>query len=174
MIRLIRLAWLLVVWLALWGEISVANVASGLLVGGAAAIGFDTWRDGELVIRPVRAAHFAGYFAFQLLVSSLTVARTVIMPRGRIHTAVVAVPLQGCTDAVATVLADAITLTPGTLTLEVRREPLTLFVHCLDARDADAVRADVRQLEILAVRAFGGAEALAGLEVDDTKTWRTR
>lgn len=174
MIRLVRMAWLLLVWLALWGDVTVANVVSGLLVGGAVVVGFDTWRDGELVVRPLRVAHFALYFAYQLLVSSLTVALTVISPRGRVHTAVVAVPLQGCTDAVATILADAITLTPGTLTLEVRREPLTLFVHALDARDADAVRADVRQLEILVVRAFGGAEALAGLAIDDTKTWGQR
>lgn len=174
MIRLMRLAWLLLVWLALWGDITVANVASGLLIGGAVVVGFDTWQSGDLVIRPLKVARFAGFFAYQLVVSSLTVARTVIWPRGRVYTAVVAVPLHGCTDAVATILADAITLTPGTLTLEVSREPLTLFVHCLDARDADAVRADVRRLEILAVRAFGGPEALAGLEIDDTKTWRGR
>lgn len=90
MIRLVRLAWLLLVWLALWGDVTVANVASGLLVGGAVVVGFDTWQSGDLVIRPLKVARFAGFFAYQLVVSSLTVARTVIWPKGRVYTAVVA------------------------------------------------------------------------------------
>ena len=52
--------------------------------------------------------------------------------------------------------------------------PLTLYVHALDVRDVDQVRADVRRLEVLAVRAFGSAEALEGLTVDDTAFWEKR
>jgi multicomponent Na+:H+ antiporter subunit E len=73
---------------------------------------------------------------------------------------------------VVTLIADAITLTPGTLTLEVVADPLTLYVHVLDGRDLEAVRREVRRLEVLAVRAFGDAEALAGLAVDDSTGWR--
>ena len=85
---------------------------------------------------------------------------------------IVAVPLRGCSDAVATLIADAISLTPGTLTLEVRRDPLTLYVHALDTRDVEQVQRDVRTLEVLAVRAFGDDAALAGLADDDTTSWR--
>ena len=51
-------------------------------------------------------------------------------------------------------------------------DPLTLYVHVLDGRDLEAVRREVRRLEVLAVRAFGDAEALAGLAVDDSTGWR--
>ena len=85
-----------------------------------------------------------------------------------------AVPLRGCSDAVVTLIADAITLTPGTLTLEVRRDPLTLYVHALDVRDVTVLQQDVRTLEVLAVKAFGDADALAGLAVDDTTAWWSR
>lgn len=174
MTRVIRLALLVVVWLALWGDLSVANAASGLVVAGAIVLTFETWRQGGVVVRPLRAARFGITFLYLLVKSSLSVALTVVAPKRRVHAGIVAVPLEGCTDAVATLLANAISLTPGTLTLEVRRAPLTLFVHALDARDVDAIRADVRHLEVLAVRAFGGTDALAGLTVDDTETWRGR
>ena len=174
MTRVVRVLGLAVVWLALWSEVSFANVVSGLLVAGAVVLAFDTWRAAPVVIRPVAAVVFALYFVVQLVRSTLAVARTVVRPGGRVHTGIVAVPLRGCGDAVTTVIADAISLTPGTLTLVVRPEPLTLYVHALDVSDVDAVRREVRRLEVLAVRAFGDDEALAGLAVDDTSAWRTR
>ena len=73
-----------------------------------------------------------------------------------------------------TLIADAITLTPGTLTLEVRRTPLTLYVHALDVRDPAVLQDEIRTLEVLAVKAFGDDDALAGLAVDDTSVWWSR
>lgn len=171
MSRLVRVLWLVGLWAALWSKFSVATVAGGLVVALAVVALFDPWRPGSVVIRPVRVLWLAANFAVLLVQSSVQVAWAVLVPHRRVHTGIVAVPLQGCTDAVATVLADAITLTPGTLTIEVRRDPLTLYVHALDARDVDQVRRDVRRLEVLVVRAFGDADALAGLDVDDTTAW---
>lgn len=172
--RVGRVGLMLIVWLALWSEVSVANVLSGLLVGAVIVLTFDTWRSGHLAIRPWRAAKFGVYFLYKLLESSVLVALAVLAPHRRVHTGIVAVPLQGCSDAVATLVADAISLTPGTLTLEVTRQPLVLYVHALDLRDVEAVRRDVRKLEVLAVRAFGDARALAGLAFDDTSARRQR
>lgn len=174
MIGVVRVVILLIVWLALWSDVSTANFLSGLLVAVGIVLVFRTWSAGTVVVRPVRVAGFALHFLYKLVEASLVVARTVISPRHRINTGIVAVPLQGCSDAVATLIADTISLTPGTLTLEVRRDPLTLFVHALDVRDIEQVRADVRRLEVLAVRAFGPPAAVAELEVDDTRSWRGR
>jgi multicomponent Na+:H+ antiporter subunit E len=169
-----RVVLLTLVWLALWSDLSVANLVSGLAVALVVVLVFRNRAPGAVVVRPVRALAFLGYFLFKLLQSSLTVARAVVTPRDRISTGIVAVPLRGCSDALATLIADAITLTPGTLTLEVRREPLTLYVHALDARRIEDVEADVRTLEVLAVRAFGDRDAIAGLADDDIRSWRGR
>lgn len=168
MSRVVRIAWLTVVWLLCWSDLSAANVVSGLIVATIITFAFDTWRPGTIAIRPVALVRLTAWFTWKLLVSTATVARTVIAPRDRVRTGIVALPLDGCSDAVATVVADAITLTPGTLTVEVRQDPLTLYVHALDVRDVESLRRDVRQLEILVVRAFGDAEALRGLERDDS------
>lgn len=174
MTRAIRIAFLVAVWLGLWSDVSFANVSSGLLVAGLIVVLFDTWRTGTFVVRPLHAIRFALYFLYQLVAASLVVARTVVAPRHGVRTGIVAIPLRGCSDALATLIADAISLTPGTLTLEVRRDPLTLYVHALNVRDVSQIQAEVRRLEVLAIRAFGSAEAIAGLAVDDTRSWRSR
>lgn len=172
MTRLLRIGILTIIWIVLWSDLSIANVAGGLLVATVIAVLFDTWNNGTIPIRPVHAARFAVYFLYKLVEASIVVARTVIAPRNRVRTGIIAVPLRGCSDAVATLVADAISLTPGTLTLEVRRDPLTLYVHALDTRDVEQVQHDIRTLEVLAVRAFGDADAIAGLVTDDTTSWR--
>ena len=174
MMRAARVTWLTCVWVALWGDLSAANVLSGVALSIGVVVLSGSGRVGSVVVRPLAALRFALHFLRSLVASSLVVARTVVLPRDRIRTGIVAVPLQGCSDAVATLIADAITLTPGTLTLEVRRDPLTLYVHALDVRDVEQVRAEVRSLELLAVRAFGSQQAIADLEIDDTSAWRGR
>ena len=172
--RAVRVLLLVAIWTALWSNLSVANVLSGLLVAGTIVLVFDTWQVGTVAVRPLRAGAFAGFFLYKLAQSSFVVARTVVTPHNRIRTGIVAVPLRDCSDALATLIADAISLTPGTLTLEVRRAPLTLFVHVLDVRHVEEIQADVRTLELLAVRAFGSSEAVAALAIDDTRSWRGR
>lgn len=153
--RLLPPALVLIVWLALWGEITWANLASGLLV--VAGIG--------LLVRPVPRAHrihlialvrLLAVFVGRLVTSSVIVVRTVLAPTPqRLRSGVVAVPLSQPSPLVATIVADAISLTPGTLTLDADTTGAhpTLFIHVLGLGDPSAIRDDVRALEALAVAA---------------------
>lgn len=174
MIRAARIVVMTAVWLALWSDVSVANVVSGVLVASTVVLVFGRWRSGRLIVRPLALARFAGYFAVALVRSSIAVARATVAPRDRVHTGIIALPLTGCSDAVATVIANAISLTPGTLTLEVHHDPLVLYVHAFDVRHVDQVRRDLRRFEVLAVKAFGDEDAIAGLAHDDSAAWRSR
>lgn len=171
--RLVRILWLTTIWVALWSDVSVANVASGLLLAALIALRFDTWRPGTVVLRPAAIARFACYFLYQLTRSTFAVARAVISPRGRLRSHIVTFPLRGGSDAVVTLVANSISLTPGTLTLEVRSDPLTLYVHALDVRDRDGLVHDLRTLEALALRAFGDADLAAGPAPDEPGVART-
>ena len=153
MSRLLAPGLVLVVWLALWGEVSWANLASGLVV--VALIG--------VIIRPVPRAHRVNLvalvrlvlvFFWRLITSSAIVVRTVLVPTPqRLRSGVVAIPLTHDSKLVATIVADAISLTPGTLTLEARGTPPVLYVHVLGLDDPEDVREDVRGLEALVLRA---------------------
>jgi multicomponent Na+:H+ antiporter subunit E len=65
-----------------------------------------------------------------------------------------------------TFVANTISLTPGSLVLEVRGDPAVLYVHVLGLRgmETEAVRRDVQRLEVAVVRALGSADAVAALD----------
>ncbi len=167
--RVALTAWLVVVWVALWGPITLATVAGGLAVAVAVQLlPAGRGRRRGFAFRPVAAARFVTYFLAKLVEASVVVAVEVATPRNRIRTGIVAVRLRGASDALVTLVADAVTLTPGTLAIEVGGTPPTLYVHVLHLRDVEAVRREIRHLEVLAVRAFGSPAALAGLTPDDS------
>lgn len=153
--------WLVVVWVALWEDVSWANVLGGLVVAGGLVVVFPlrpARRQGRIRVWP--ALRFAVYFLWKLVEASAIVAWEVVTPRNRINEGIVAVPIHGVSDALVTVVANAISLTPGTLTLEVDEEPAVLYVHVLHLHDIEAVRRDVQRLERLAIAAFGPDEAV--------------
>ncbi|MPZ71788.1 MAG: hypothetical protein GEU74_00925 [Nitriliruptorales bacterium] len=174
MIRWIpHVLWLTVVWIALWGDLSAANIVGGFLVAMTVTALFPTAgpRRERLSFRPLAAAKFLGYFTAKLIEANAVVAWEVLTPNNdRVREGVVAVEVTGAGDAMVTLLANAISLTPGTLTLEVRRDPTVLFVHVLHLRSIEATRADVRRLEMLALNAFATRAAIAADAVEHGET----
>jgi multicomponent Na+:H+ antiporter subunit E len=148
---------LVAMWIALWGRLSFANLVSGVLVAGAALLlsrGARPYPVRHFRIGP--ALRYAGTFIQQLVLANYQVALAVLRPE-RIVPGIIAMPIRYASDAVVTLVANSITLTPGTLTLETERRGDTaiLYVHTLDLSDAEAVRDDIRVLERLALEAFG-------------------
>ena len=88
------------------------------------------------------------YFIFELVVSSLRVAWDVITPRHHARPGILAVPLDVRSDAAITLLANLVSLTPGSLSLDVSDDRSTLFVHAMFIEDADKAREEIkRQME---------------------------
>ncbi len=82
--------------------------------------------------RLVRVANLLVFFLWELLMANLRVAYEVITPRHRMKPGIVAVPLDVSTDAEILILANLITLTPGTLSLSVSSDRRVLYVHTMD------------------------------------------
>ncbi|MDQ3503131.1 MAG: Na+/H+ antiporter subunit E [Actinomycetota bacterium] len=166
------IAWLTVVWVGLWGSPTPANVLGGLAVGaGVVALLPLTKMPSQGLVRPLALLRFLAFFAFDLVRASTKVVGQVLRPRLELRQAVVAVPVRGASDRLLTLLANVISLTPGTLTLEVDRPRATLYVHVLDVGGGpDAVerfRASILHLERLAILAVGSVECRKAL-VEDT------
>lgn len=155
---LVTVAWSTAVWIALWGDVSAGNVLGGVAVGLVAVwlvpLGRSGRPTGSAGIRPLRALHFLGYFVWALIRASAVVTWEIVTPRNRIFQGIIEVPLATRSLGVATVIANAISLTPGTLSIEIREDPLRVYVHVLHLRDIEAVRADLHRLERLAIAAF--------------------
>jgi len=76
-------------------------------------------------------------FVWALIRGLLAVARLVLAPRLRLKPAVIAYPLTVSTDVQITLLANMMTLTPGTLSVDVSEDRRTLYIHVLDLGDRE-------------------------------------
>ena len=155
--RPLFVVWLVVAWVLLWGRLSWANVLSGLLVVSVlllvVPIGGESRRP---IVRPIPLARLVGHFAVQLVRSNITLSRTILTPGDRMRTGVIAVPLDDASDGILTVVINMAALTPGTLVVEVERDPTVLYVHVMAVHDREAVERELRECQRLAVAAFGG------------------
>jgi multicomponent Na+:H+ antiporter subunit E len=152
---------LVVMWVDLWASLSFANVLTGVLVAWAVLLLARGARPRPVRhFRPVPALRYLITFLKQLAIANYQVALAVVQPE-RIAPGIIAVPMRYVSDAVVTLVANSITLTPGTLTLETERDgdAVTLYVHALNVSDIESVREDIRGLEMLALEAFGERRA---------------
>lgn len=110
-----------------------------------------------LVWRPRTLRYVLGYvwtFVKQLVVSNLDVARLTLSPSMPIEPTVVDVPLRVRSDVAITTIANSITLTPGTLTINYDEENHSLSVHSIDG-DRESLVESVRTWEDYAFVIFG-------------------
>jgi multicomponent Na+:H+ antiporter subunit E len=105
-------------------------------------------------IRTARLLAFAGHYLVLLLRASLMVAWEIVTPGTSLSPAIVQFPLRARTPLEVSVVAHLINLTPGTLVLEVRDRPRTLYVHGMFAADLVAFRRELADLEGRILRAL--------------------
>ena len=167
--RGILVLWLTAVWVGLWGSVTAANVLGGLAVAVVVVRALPLPApDTPGVVDPVALLRFAARFVVDLLVSTWQVTVLVVRPRGTLRQGVVAVPVPGASNALLTMLANAISLTPGTLTLDIDRATSTVYVHALDIgqgpEGVQRLRRDLHGQAASAVRAIGPADARARID----------
>lgn len=157
--RLPMALWLVVVWCALWGEVSPGNLVNGLLVA-VAVLALFPLPGQQLGVRfhTLGLLRFVGVVLLDLVQSSLRVARLVLRPGPPPRNAVIAVPLRTDSDALLVLVANAVSLSPGLNIVEIDRAASTLYVHALGAEtpgDTAGFREHIQRLEELAVDALG-------------------
>lgn len=165
--RIAIVGWLTLVWIALWGDPSWANLASGVAVSVLLVVLFPVGGDTHQQVRPIPTVRYVLFFAGQLLLATWQVVLASVAPTGRVEPGIVAVPLRTRSDLLVTVVGNSVSLTPGTLSVDVVGAPpgpggggprTELIVHALDLSDPAAVRRSVWRFEELAVAAFGTDE----------------
>ncbi len=92
------------------------------------------------------ALSLASVFVYDLVAASVAVARIVLALRRRNRPAIVAVPVDAGTEWGVALFAYLVSLTPGSTCLHVADDRRTLYVHFLDAPDAEARAAGVKAL----------------------------
>lgn len=134
------------VWRAVTGVPGLINLMVGFVIGYMLL-----WWMRPLLIdgssyfsRLPRAISFAGFFIVELVKSNFRVAWDVITPKAYRQPGFFAVPLDAESDAEITLLANLITLTPGTLSIDVSTDRKVLYVHGMFVEDVENARRQIK------------------------------
>lgn len=141
------LGWILVLalaWAALVGELSVATLVVGAVLGYM-TLALRRHTRFSLLRKTAMAIEFVFFITWEVLVANLRVARDVLLPMDRLHPAVVRIPLDIHGEGAVTALANMLTLTPGTVTIDVSDDTGYLYMHVMDLDDAEAYRRTVKR-----------------------------
>ncbi|MFF1573488.1 Na+/H+ antiporter subunit E [Leifsonia sp. NPDC058292] len=158
---------LVVLWVFLWDQITVLTVVTGVLlaVGVTRALylppvllsgRFNVWRGLLLGLR----------MTYDVTIASLQVAALALNPRWKPINSIIAVQLLTRSDLVTTLTAEAISVVPGTVVVDIDRERGLLYLHALGTRthaDIERVRHDVLGTEERIVLAIGTREQAASV-----------
>lgn len=126
---------LAVVWAALWG-FNAFNFLVGFVLGyGLMSVTRRAFPATSYFSKVGQLARFSTFFLCELVVANVQIAALVLKPRLDIQPGVVAVPLDARTDLEVVFVANLISLTPGTLSLELSPDNRVLYVHGIDVRD---------------------------------------
>lgn len=137
---------LALVWGAMSGNFSLPNLLVGFVFGFVALFA------SQRVFGPspygARFWHLLSFLAFylrELVMANIRVAFDVVTPRHRAKPGVVAVPLEAASDLEITLLANLITMTPGSLTLDVSDDRRVLYVHSMFVGDPEVFRRRLKE-----------------------------
>lgn len=125
---------LALIWLALTMKFTFINIFFGFAAGYIVlwTISKNT-KEKRYFSRLPKTLSYLAYFSNEVIKGSLKIGYDIITPRHRMHPAIFAVPLDAQTDIEITLLANSITLTPGTTSLAVSHDRKTLYVYSVYA-----------------------------------------
>jgi multicomponent Na+:H+ antiporter subunit E len=136
---------LALIWGAFTGVFSPGNLLIGFVLGYCALLTARRALPPSAYFHKVQQTLvFTVFFMKELILANLRVAADVVTPTHYMRPRVIAVPLDAKSDVEITALANLISLTPGTLTLDVSSDRRVLFLHAMYAADADRLRGEIK------------------------------
>ncbi|TDH38820.1 Na+/H+ antiporter subunit E [Pseudohoeflea suaedae] len=133
-------------WAAVTGSFTFLNLAFGFVLA-MATLSLIREQVGSVgyFSRARRIISLFLLFIYELILSAMRVAILVLSPKMNLKPGIFAYPLKVDRDFEITLLANLITLTPGTLSVDVSDDRRTLYVHAIDASDPEQARRDIAE-----------------------------
>ncbi len=130
----------------LTGDLDFNNFLEGFLIGFAIVLILKA-SSGETKYfsRIPKLISFIIYFTYELILANLKIAMDILTPTHLMKPAIVAIPLDAKTDLEITLLANIITLTPGTLSLDLSKDRKTLYIHAMYVVSAEETIKEIKE-----------------------------
>ncbi|MGF1485091.1 MAG: Na+/H+ antiporter subunit E [Opitutales bacterium] len=95
-------------------------------------------------MKVVRLCNLLAFYTREVVLSNLRVARDVLSPKYRIDPAFFSIELDQLSDLQISILANLITMTPGTLSLDVSPDRRHLYIHTMYAASLDTLKQQLK------------------------------
>lgn len=133
-------------WAALTGDFALSSLLVGFSLGYLALwVARPLFGETTYFERVWRVLRLAALFVYELVVSSVRVVWDVITPSHLSRPGIIAMPLDAEGEGEILLVANLISLTPGTLSLDVSPDRKTLYVHAMFVDDPDRLRRELKQ-----------------------------
>ncbi len=135
--RLLLNILLALAWMFLNGDLYFANFIEGFVISFIILwISSHATKSINYIKKIPKLISFIFYFLYELIVANLEVAYDIVTPRHMMKPSIIAVPTDAETEMEITLLANLITLTPGTLSLDVSTDKKIIYVHSMYTTNA--------------------------------------
>ncbi len=132
-------------WGAVSGSFTLVNLVFGFLLGfGALYLIREQVGTAAYFRRVIKGGGLAALFVYELALSAWRVAMIVLRVKIELQPGIIALPLTVDRDFEITMLANLITLTPGTLSVDVSEDRKFLYIHCIDVPDPQVIIDDIK------------------------------
>ncbi|RMA41180.1 Na+/H+ antiporter subunit E [Rhodophyticola porphyridii] len=134
-------------WAALTGNFTLTGLVVGFAFGSAALYITRPLFPGSerYFLRAWRWIKLITLFLYELVVSSIEVVWDVLTPTQKSNPGIISMPLDAKGEMEVLLVTNLISLTPGTLSLDVTDDGKTLYIHAMFADDPDAIRKQLKQ-----------------------------
>lgn len=134
------------VWGLAWGSFSLQNLAIGFLLGYVMLCLTSELLDAKGYCKRLpRLIEFVLFFIWELVLANFRLAYDILTPQHRMRPGIIAVPLDVETDVEILLLANTISLTPGTLSLDISPDRKTLYLHSMYIDDVEKEKMKIKR-----------------------------
>ncbi len=143
-------------WVILSGDFSGTNLVIGLVFGYITLVLIEPQVPALKGYpgRIPRILRFIGFFIKELVQANLRVGFDILTPPWHMKPGVIAMPLEARTELEITMVANLISLTPGTLSLDVSDDRKVLYIHAMFLDNEEELRRNLKEMECRALELF--------------------
>ncbi|SEN39139.1 Na+/H+ antiporter subunit E [Nitrosomonas marina] len=136
---------LAIIWLLLNNSINTGQILLGLIFGWAIPVlTIHFWPEAVSIRKPLVLLRYIAVLLYDIIMANFTVARLILGNPDKLHPIFIKVPLDLTSDLAISLLANSITLTPGTLSARLSDDQSYLLVHALNETDPDTLVATIK------------------------------
>ena len=143
--RLLVILLLTLTWVGLTGELKLTNFFEGFVLGVFISItAKHKFQAKSVIAKTPKTARFVLFVLYEVLRANFKVAYDIVTPKHHMKPGIVAYPLTANTDIEITLLAHIVTLTPGTLAIDISSDRNTMFIHAMYIDDIKEFIAEIK------------------------------